>query len=327
VHGNETLWTERNAILESGIKRPKIISLGEVLWDLFPDGERFGGAPANFACHAAILGADVSMVSAVGEDWHGNEAKNILRGYGIDVRLLQFIPGARTGTVGVALDDAGKPTFTIHEDSAWDQIAWNNELESRVAAADAIYFGTLGQRSEVARSTIRRCVESARQAGIPRVMDINLRPPYFDSQMIRESIQLASILKLSDDELMEVCAACGLASTAQPNVLLKQLLDSQHLDLVVMTRGAKGAVLVTPKGNVEQAGIPTTVRDTVGAGDSFTAAFLLGFLRGETHVQNLFKACSIASAVCSHSGAVPEGTLPQEMPPSLPRGIFTFPLE
>lgn len=287
------------------MNRPKIISLGEVLWDLFPDGERFGGAPANFACHAAILGADVSMVSAVGEDRHGREAMNILRGYGVDVSLMQVIPGARTGTVGVALDDAGKPTFTIHEGSAWDQIAWNHELDTRVATADAVYFGTLGQRTDGSRSSIRRCVETARQAGIPRVVDINLRPPFFDNAMIRESIQLASILKLSDDELMEVCTACGLASVAQPNVLLKQLLDTQHLDLVVMTRGAKGAVLLTPNSIVEQPGIPTTVRDTVGAGDAFTAAFLLGFLRGENHVHNLLKACSIASAVCSHSGAVP----------------------
>lgn len=288
------------------MNRPKIIALGEVLWDLFPDGERFGGAPANFACHAAILGADVSMVGAVGEDRHGREATDILRGYGIDVSLLQVIPGARTGTVGVALDDAGKPTFTIHEDSAWDRVAWNNELESRVAAAGAVYFGTLGQRSEGSRSTIRRCVETARRAGIPRVVDINLRPPFFDRPMIRESIQLASILKLSDDELIEVCAACGLAATAQPNVLLKELLDTQHLDLVVMTRGAEGAVLMTPEGNVEQAGIPTIVRDTVGAGDAFTAAFLLGVLRGETHDKNLFQACTIAAAVCSRSGAVPE---------------------
>ena len=290
------------------MNRPKIISLGEVLWDLFPDGERFGGAPANFACHASIRGADVSMVSAVGEDRHGREAVDILRRYGIDVGLLQVIPGALTGTVGVALDDAGKPTFTIHEDSAWDRIAWNNALETRVAAADAVYFGTLGQRSDVSRSTIRRCVETARDAGIPRVVDINLRPPFFDHSMIRESIQLANILKLSDDELMEVCAACGLATEAQPNLLLCQLLDTQQLDLVVMTRGAKGAVLATSDGIVEQPGIPTVVRDTVGAGDAFTATILIGVLREVTPIQNLFEACSIASAVCSHSGAVPDHT-------------------
>ena len=287
------------------MKLPQVISLGEVLWDLFPDGERFGGAPANFACHAAILGADVSMISAVGDDRHGQEAVAILRGYGIDVSLLQVIPGARTGTVGVAIDGAGKPTFTIHEDSAWDRIAWSNELESRITEADAVYFGTLGQRSDTSRHTIRKCIETAIVAGVPRVVDINLRRPFFDSAMIRESIQLASILKLSDDELNAVCDACNIHPNDQPNAMLRRLIDSQGLELVVMTRGEQGAVLATPHDVIEQAGIPTNVRDTVGAGDSFTAAFLLGLLRGESHDQNLFKACSIAATVCSHAGAVP----------------------
>ncbi len=289
-----------------GMKRPQIIVLGEVLWDLFPDGERFGGAPANFACHAAILGADVTMVSAVGDDRHGREALAILRDYGVNVGLTHIIRGARTGTVGVSLDPNGKPSFTIHEDSAWDQMACDAKLESRVKAGDAIYFGTLGQRSEISRSTIRRCVEMARGAGLPRVLDINLRPPFFDSQMIVESIRLASILKLSDEELSAVCDACGLAPNAHANSLLRQLLDTQHLDLVVMTRGEYGAVVVSTDSTIEQLGIPTVVRDTVGAGDSFAAAFLLGLLRGETYERILFDACSIAAAVCAHSGAVPE---------------------
>ena len=108
------------------MKKPEIISIVEVLWDLCPEGERFGGAPANFACHAAILGANVSMVSAVGDDRHGREACDILQGFGIDVSLMQTIPEVPTGTVGVVLDVAGKPTFTIHEPSAWDRLAWNN---------------------------------------------------------------------------------------------------------------------------------------------------------------------------------------------------------
>ena len=137
-------------------------------------------------------------------------------------------------------------------------------------------------------------------------MDINLRPPFFDSAMIRESIQLASILKLSDDELSSVCAACGIDSNSHPDALLRELIDTQNLDLVVMTRGAKGAVLATPDEVIEQPGIPTVVRDTVGAGDSFAAAFLMGILQGESQQQNLLTACSIAAAVCSHSGAVPD---------------------
>ena len=287
------------------MKQPQIISLGEVLWDLFPDHESFGGAPANFACHAAILGGDVAMVSAVGDDRYGREALEILRGFGIDVSLLQVISDTRTGTVGVVLDEGGRPTFTIHEESAWDRISWNEELNSRVTKVDAVYFGTLGQRSDVSRNTIRRCVEAARTAGVPRVLDINLRRPFFDSTMIRESIQLASILKLSDDELSEVCIALEIDSHNHPNAILRELIDTQNLDVVIMTRGAQGAVLVTPNEVIEQPGIPTVVIDTVGAGDSFTAAFLLGLLRGESHPQNLFTACTVAAAVCSHSGAVP----------------------
>ncbi|MEO2018019.1 MAG: carbohydrate kinase [Fuerstiella sp.] len=296
------------------MKRPAVLSLGEVLWDLFPEGEQFGGAPANFACHAAIHGADVTMVSAVGEDRHGRHALDILEGYGIDVSLMQLVPDAATGTVGVELDSDGSPTFTIHEDSAWDRLGWSDQLEARVAAADAVYFGTLGQRSEVSRLTIRHCLKAARAAGIPRVVDINLRPPFFDSELIRESVQHASILKLSDEELSEVCTACGIDDSDPADARLRQLLGANNLDLVVMTRGAEGAVLASADEIVEQPGISTTVRDTVGAGDSFTAAFLLGLLRGESHERILHKSCVIAAAACAHSGAVPGSQTAETLP-------------
>ena len=288
------------------MKRPTIISLGEVLWDLFPDGERFGGAPANFACHAAIQGADVTMLSAVGDDKNGHDAIGILSAYGIDVSLMQIIPDAPTGTVGVALDNNGKPTFVIHQGSAWDRLVWNDAIASRIATVDAIYFGTLGQRDPVSRATIREAVETAALAGIPRVLDINLRPPFFDAEMIRNSVQLASILKLSDDELVEVCSACSISETSRPNVMLQGLLEFGKLDIVVLTRGKDGAMLVTPDDTVTQNGISANVIDTVGAGDAFTAAFLVGELRGYPHDQNLRKSCDVAAATCAHPGAVPE---------------------
>ena len=286
------------------MERPTIISLGEVLWDLFPDGQRFGGAPANFACHAAIQGAAVTMVSAVGDDQHGHDAIGILSAYGIDVSLVQIIPDAPTGTVGVALDNNGKPTFTIHQGSAWDRIIWNDALTSRITTADAVSFGTLGQRSAVSRATIRRAVKAALAKGIPRVLDINLRPPFFDAEMIRDSVQLASILKLSDDELVEVCSACSISETSRQDVMLQGLLEFGSLDMVVLTRGKDGAVLVTPDDTFTQNGISVNVIDTVGAGDSFTAAFLIGELRGESRKQNLRRSCEIAAATCAHSGAV-----------------------
>lgn len=283
------------------------MSLGEVLWDLFPHGEQFGGAPANFACHAAILGADTSMVSAVGDDPHGRSAIDILRKYGVDVSLMQTYPAASTGTVGIELDEKGKPTFTIHEDSAWDQLAWSDALDAKTAQVDAMYFGTLGQRSQVARNTIRQTLRA--NSNVPRILDINLRPPFFDATLIRESIELASVLKLSDEELATVNDAFEVrsdgSSADQPDQLL-QLLEQANLDMIIMTRGADGAVLATSDGIVEQPGISATVVDTVGAGDSFTAAFLLGLLRGESHEDILRNACTVAVGVCAHAGAVPD---------------------
>jgi fructokinase len=287
------------------MKQPRIMSLGEVLWDLFPDRACFGGAPANFACHAAINGGHVAMVSAVGEDSRGRQALEILRSYQIDISLTQVISNAITGTVGVSLDTAGKPSFTIHENSAWDQLELTNELLCKVSSVDAVCFGTLGQRSPVSRLTIRRCIEAARDAGIVRVLDINLRPPFYDDAMIRESIRLASILKLSDEELPTVCRSCDVAQHGSVDGQIRDLLDKFGLEMVVMTRGADGAMLVTAQETLEQPGIPAEVRDTVGAGDAFTAAFLMSVLRRDSLSQCLLQACAVASKACTHAGAVP----------------------
>ncbi len=288
------------------MNKPRILSCGEVLWDLFPEGERFGGAPANFACHAALLGGDVSMLSAAGNDAHGNESLAILKSFGIDTTLVQRIADAPTGSVGVSLDAAGKPSFEIHADSAWDRVAWTSELEARIAELDAIYFGTLGQRDEVSRATIRRALSFAKEQNILRVLDVNLRRPFYDAAMIRESIALASVLKLSDDELVEVTSACGIPIAKKPEDTLRALHEQLGLDTVVMTLGAEGALMVSAEDTVHQPGILTAVVDTVGAGDSFTAAFVLGLLRGNSHQDILRKACETASAVCALSGAVPQ---------------------
>ncbi len=285
--------------------QPKILSLGEVLWDLFPEGARFGGAPANFACHASLLGGEVTMVSRVGDDERGREAIAVLKEFGINTSLMQVDGGLPTGTVGVELNDAGKPHFTIYENSAWDELEWREELESRVVSSDAVSFGTLSQRGESSRTTIQRALRVAASAGIPRILDVNLRSPFFDDERIRDSISLASFLKLSDDEIAPVASACGIPIKDPHQDVLRALLEKMELDLVVMTRGAKGAVLILPDETVHQAGIPTEVRDTVGAGDAFTAAFLLGLLRGHDSAAILRMACERASQVCSMSGAVP----------------------
>ncbi len=284
---------------------PRILSCGEVLWDLFPSGPRFGGAPANFACHSAILGGEVSILSAVGEDPRGKAAVDILQSFGVNTSWVQTLAGTETGSVGVRLDAAGKPSFQIQEGVAWDQIEWRSELPGHISKLDAIYFGTLGQRGQTSRATLRRALDLARDRGILRVLDVNLRPPFYDPSLIRESIALASVLKLSDDELLEVSTACGIVTMQTAEDTLRTLRERFDLRCVVMTRGAKGAMMVSDKGTAEQPGIPTNVVDTVGAGDSFTAAFVLGWLRGAPPQDILRKACDNASITCAHSGAVP----------------------
>lgn len=288
------------------MSKPAILSCDEVLWDLFPDGPRFGGAPADFACHTAVLGGAVSLLSAVGEDVRGGEAFSILRGFGIDSSLIQRNSDAPTGSVGVSLDAAGKPTFDIKADSAWDHIAWNTALASRIDGMDAIYFGTLSQRRPISRATSQRMLRFAKTKSLLRVLDVNFRQPFFDAALIRESLALASVLKLSDVELPEVAAACGIAIAANPEDTLHTLLLHYQLDLVALTRGADGARLVSATETVDQPGIPIPVRDTVGAGDSFTAALAMGLLHEEPLPVIALAACRTASAVCAQSGAVPE---------------------
>jgi fructokinase len=296
---------------------PAILSCGEVLWDLFPDGPRFGGAPANFACHAALLGAKVSLLSAVGDDARGREAIAILEEFGLDVSLIRRVAAAPTGAVGVTVDAAGKPSFDIRGGAAWDQIAWTPKLAACLAVVDAIYFGTLGQRSALSRATIQQALRAARARGIPRVLDVNLRQPFFDAALIRESIAQATVLKLSDDELAEIAAACGLPPEDNPVDLLRSLLRREKLALVAMTRGAAGALLVSAAEVVDQPGIPAVVCDTVGAGDAFTAALVVGWLRRDPLPTLARAACELAAAVCAQPGAVPERPRPALTAPSL----------
>lgn len=292
--------------LERTMTSPSILSYGEVLWDIFPDGPRFGGAPANFACHAARLGAKVSILSALGIDARGDGALAILRRFGVDTSLVQRTSDAATGAVSVLLDKDGKPTFRIEPGAAWDRIDLTPEAKAAAPRAGAIYFGTLSQRSAVSRETLRHLLTAAKSRGTRRVFDVNLRSPFHDPKLVADSIRLASVLKLSSDEIEGVAQATKIPVSIDPVTTLRALRERHGLELIAMTCGADGAVLVSAHETIRQPGIPTIVRDTVGAGDAFTAALTVGLLRGHPLARIARDACELAAATCAHAGALPE---------------------
>ncbi len=288
------------------MRHPILLSFGEVLWDLFPEGPRFGGAPANFACHAAVLGGNVTMLSAVGRDSRGGRALDILRSFGIDTTLIQQTEQGPTGEVRVTLNADGCPSFVIEDPAAWDFIDWPDAVAGRLNQINAVYFGTLAQRHEKSRTTLQHLLAAARSREIHRVLDVNLRLPFYDESLIKQSVAECSVLKLSDEELPDVARACSIPHAENPLQALRALREQNQLALVAMTRGANGAVLVSESETVEHPGIATEVIDTVGAGDAFAAALVIGLIRGVPLERIIDIACKTAAEVCAQAGAVPD---------------------
>ncbi len=282
--------------------KPVIIGLGEILWDLFPDGKQLGGAPANFAFHAQCLGAAGAVVSAVGDDELGREILARLGVMGLDRSHVAVDGEHPTGTVTVALDAGHKPHYTINEHVAWDYIPTTDELLAMARRTDAVCFGSLAQRAGVSRGTIRAFLAAVRPECI-RLFDINIRKPFIDRQAILESLGLTDVLKLSDDELPVLAGMLDMP--AGETELLAGLVERFGLDMVILTKGAAGSRLRTPKADCSRAGIATAVADTVGAGDSFNAAVVMGLLAGHDIERINESANRLAAFVCSRKGATP----------------------
>ena len=280
-----------------------IVGLGEILWDVFPDGPRFGGAPANFACHVAALGGNAEMVSAVGNDELGALAVAELHQRGVGTGTVFRHEDRATGIVTVSLDAAGHASYQFATDTAWDALPWSAELARLAERTSAVSFGTLGQRSERSRATIRRFVTATPSTAL-RVFDVNLRPPFVSDAVILESLALANVLKLNADELPALAALS--ASTGSDVEILQELADRFTLRAVALTRGADGAVLVRDGQVSDHPGIDTHVVDTVGAGDAYTAVLTLGLLEGRNLESINRGACQVAAFVCSQSGATPQ---------------------
>jgi fructokinase len=281
----------------------KLVGIGEVLWDLLPDGQQMGGAPANFAYHAAALGAEARVISRVGNDEAGRELIRRLEVLGVPTYCIETDPIVPTGTVSVEIAADGQPQYIIHENVAWDFISGEGAGRLAVAAADAVCFGTLAQRSTVSRQTIGALVQKMPAESL-RIFDVNLRQDFYSKELIEESLALANVLKVNETELPRLAEMFQLRGDERTQI--GALARQFNLHVVAYTRGGRGSLLHSEGRWSDRPVVPVRVVDTVGAGDSYTAAMALGLLAGWDLDRVNDHASRVAAHVCGCAGATPE---------------------
>lgn len=280
-----------------------IVGIGEILWDMLPDGKRLGGAPANFAWHASQAGVNSCVVSAIGKDEAGDEILHELNKKGLPHRLTPT--GYPTGTVGVELDSEGIPCYHIHEQVAWDYLTFTPELESLAARTCAVCFGSLAQRHPVSREAINRFLDAVPDGeGQYKIFDMNLRQQYYNKKILEDSLTKCNVLKLNEEELLVVKSLFGYAAGDRKDICRK-LLEDYCLQILILTCGTDGSYIITPD---TESFCPTPrveVRDTVGAGDSFTATFCTALIKGLPLREAHRRAVETSAYVCTCDGAMP----------------------
>lgn len=286
-----------------------VVGMGEALWDVLPEGKKIGGAPANFAYHVSQFGLPSRVVSAVGNDPLGREIVENFTSKGLN-HLIEEVPYP-TGTVQVEIDPAGIPQYDIKENVAWDNIPYTARLEALAGQTRAVCFGSLAQRNVVSRDTINRFLDAMPQtADSLIVFDVNLRQGFYTKEILCNSMKRCNILKINDEELVTVSRMFGY-----PGIDLQDkcwiLLGKYNLRMLILTCGINGSYVFTP-GNVSFQPTPKVeVADTVGAGDSFTAAFIASLLKGKSVAEAHALAVRTSAFVCTRKGAMPE------LPPDL----------
>jgi fructokinase len=281
-----------------------VVGIGELLWDLLPGGKQLGGAPSNFAYISCLLGNHAAVVSRVGNDELGREALARVQSLGVDVAHVQVDRQFPTGTVNVSLDAEGFPDFRIAPGAAWDNIAWNDPLHELAAKIDVVCFGSLAQRQEPSRGNIHRFLRATRESCL-RIFDVNLRQNFHDVVTIRTGLALATIVKVNDEELPIVLQACGLPTSSDEAADAELLLQQFGMELVCVTRGQKGSLLLKKNGYSEHPGFRVQVTDTIGAGDAFAAALAHYYRLGQPLDAINAAANRIGSWVASQPGATP----------------------
>jgi fructokinase len=284
-----------------------VVGLGEVLWDFLPTGPQLGGAPANFGYQAAALGARAMVVTRVGQDDLGREVIRRFAQANLPADTVQVDPAHPTGTVAVTLDEERVPHYTIAERVAWDHLEVTDALRRAVGRAEAVCFGTLGQRSEPSRKAIQQLL-LATPADALRIFDINLRLPFYSGDLIEQSMRLSNVLKMNEEELAVLTAMLSLHGEARHRI--EELAHAFGFKVVVLTRGPSGSLIYQAGHWSELPSSRIQVADSVGAGDAFTAALTMGLLAGMELNEVHAIAVEVAGYVCSRQGATP--AMPEE---------------
>lgn len=289
-------------------RKTQIVALGEVLWDLLPTGPRLGGASANFCAVVGRLGNHAVLASRIGTDDNGERLSGLLRELPMDISCVQIDRNRQTGTVTVDVDSKGEPQYCIHEGVAWDAMEFSPSWKELANRADAVCFGTLAQRSPLSRATIQAFIAALRPRTLC-VFDINLRQTHFSADVIRWSLNHASILKLNEEELSSVFQLLSLPAPSERDPFrsaLAILLNLFPLQMVCLTLGGGGSLIVTHDDYFRHPGIPVTVSDTVGAGDAFVATITHYALRNAS-LRDMSEAANRNAAwVASQPAAIPD---------------------
>ena len=278
-----------------------IVGLGEALWDVLPEGKKLGGAPANFAYHAAQFGLDTIAISALGEDKLAEETIEALKEHNLNY-LMPRVPYP-TGTVQVTLTGDGIPTYDIKENVAWDNIPLTDEMLEIAKNARAVCFGSLAQRNVVSRENIHKFLDATPKDCV-KIFDINLRQQFYTKEVIKESLKRCNILKINDEELVLIGRMFGYPGLDIENKCWL-ILGKYNLDMLVLTCGTNGSYVFTPGQMSFQETPMVEVADTVGAGDSFTGSFVGSILNGKPVPEAHKIAVHVSAFVCTQNGAMP----------------------
>ena len=278
-----------------------VVSFGEVLWDIFPTHKKIGGAPLNVALRMNSLGAETTIISRVGADEDGNEIISFITNQDVSSDAIQIGEDYKTGVVNVMINEKGNASYDIHYPSSWDKITPTKEMDEKVSESDAFVFGSLICRDEVSRSTLYALLDKAKY----KVLDANLRAPYYTADILYELMLKADFIKLNDEELYEISQQLESPyNSFEQNI--KFIAEKTNTKHVCVTKGAFGAVLYYNGKFYYNSGYFIKVVDTVGAGDSFLASLIVKLLRGKSPQKSLNYACAIGALVAGHEGANPK---------------------